>query len=133
RIVAPARGLAAAIDRVRRRVRDRIEASFAPDVAPMARALVLGESDLAPEDDAAMRASGLSHLLAVSGMHLVVVVVGAVTALRALLVRAPAIAARVDVGRVASAAGVPFAFLYADFAGGSGATWRAAWMLACAL
>ena len=69
RIVRRGTGVLAAIDRVRARVRARIEATFPEDVAPMARALVLGESDLSPDDDIAMRASGLAHLLAVSGMH----------------------------------------------------------------
>ena len=34
-------------------LRSGIDATFAPDVGPMARALVLGESDLAPDDAAA--------------------------------------------------------------------------------
>ena len=71
-------GVLAWIDRARARARARIDATFPDDVAPMARALVLGESDLSPEDDAAMRASGLAHLLAVSGMHLVIAVVAVV-------------------------------------------------------
>ncbi len=96
RIVRRGIGLLAWIDRARARarVRARIDATFPEDVAPMARALVLGESDLAPEDDAAMRASGLSHLLAVSGMHLVIAVVAVVAALRALLARVERLAAR---------------------------------------
>ncbi len=98
----------------------------------MARALVLGESDLDPADDAAFRSSGLSHLLAVSGMHLVLVVVGAAMALRALLARFEWIAARLDPGRVAAALGVPIAWAYASFAGGSGSAFRAAWMLTAA-
>ena len=48
----------------------------------MARALVLGESDLDEADNQAFRASGLAHLLAVSGTHLVLVVVGAVARAR---------------------------------------------------
>jgi competence protein ComEC len=107
----------------------RIDATFPADVAPMARALVLGESDLSPEDDAAMRASGLAHLLAVSGMHLVIAVVAAVAGLRALLVRVGTLAEGTDVGRIAAAAGIPLAWAYAEFAGDGGSTRRAAWML----
>jgi competence protein ComEC len=96
----------------------------------MARALVLGENDLDPDDDAAFRRSGLSHMLAVSGTHLVFAVVGLVGALGALLVRWEALALRVEVRRLASAFGIALALAYADFAGGSGSAWRAAWMLA---
>ena len=63
---------------------------FDARVAPMARALVLGESDLAPDDDGAFRASGLSHLLAVSGMHLVLVLALAVRVLEGTLRRVEA-------------------------------------------
>jgi competence protein ComEC len=122
----------ALVDRARAIARDHIDGSFSSDTAPMARALVLGESDLDPADDAAFRSSGLSHLLAVSGMHLVLVVVGAAVALRALLARSEWIAARIDVGRVAAALGVPIAWGYASFAGGSGSAFRAAWMLTAA-
>ena len=45
-------------------------------------------------DQRAFRRSGLAHLLAVSGMHLVLVVAAFVAALRALLVRIPALATR---------------------------------------
>ncbi len=79
--------IAALIDRARARVRRRIEATYHPDAAALGRALVLGESDLAAEDDEAFRTSGLAHLLAVSGTHLVLAVAGFAAALRALLVR----------------------------------------------
>ena len=131
-IVERSWGPLAIIDRARAIARDHIEGSFSADTAPMARALVLGESDLDPADDAAFRSSGLSHLLAVSGMHLVLVVVGAAVALRALFARFEWIAARVDPGRVAAAFGVPIAWAYASFAGGSGSALRAAWMLTAA-
>jgi len=123
----------ALIDRARAHVRARIVATFPEDTAAMARALVLGETDLTESDDAAFRASGLSHLLAVSGMHLVLVVLGAVRAAEALLRRCEALAARADVGRIAAACGVVLAWIYADFAGASGSARRAAWMLTAVL
>ncbi len=133
RIARRGSGLRAWVDRARARVRQRIEATFAADVAPMARALVLGESDLAADDDQAFRASGLSHLLAVSGMHLVLVLALFVRSIEALLVRVEAVAGRMDVGRAVAALGIPTAWLYADFAGGGGSTVRAAWMATAAL
>jgi competence protein ComEC len=133
RVVSRAFGPTALIDRLRARVRKRIEATFVPEAAPMARALVLGESDLDPADNQAFRASGLAHLLAVSGTHLVLVVAGAVSATAALLRRLVVLSRRCDVGRPAAALGVIFAWVYADFAGGSGSARRAAAMLSFAL
>lgn len=132
-IRAPGRSLRASIDRVRSAVRVRILATFPPSTAPLARALVLGESDLDPESAQAFRDSGLLHLLAVSGTHLVIAVLALVQALRALLVRLTMLSARFDVARWSAALGVSLSFIYADLSGGSGSAWRAAWMLALVL
>jgi competence protein ComEC len=120
------------VDTFRAHVRSRIEATFSPPAVGMAKALVLGENDLSEEEDVAFRESGLSHLLAVSGTHLVFAVVSLVSGLTALLVRIPPLAERFHVARLSSAIGVGLALVYADFAGGSGSAWRAAWMLAAA-
>lgn len=126
-------GITAWIDRARVHVRRRIEATFHPEANPLARALVLGETDLRVADDEAFRRSGLSHLLAVSGTHLVLAVAGIAAALRALLVRIEVLAARYDVGRFAAVFAIPTSWLYADFAGGSGSALRAAGMLSAAM
>jgi competence protein ComEC len=126
-------GLAAWIDRARAFVRARIEATFVPALRGMAKALVLGDGDLAPEDQEAFNKSGLSHLLAVSGTHLVFAVLTLVKAFEALLRRWLWLAARSDVGRSAAWLGVLLAPLYADFAGGSGSAWRAALLLVAVL
>ena len=121
------------IDAARASVRAWIEQSYHPDARPLGRALVLGETDLDPLDDEAFRLSGLSHLLAVSGTHLVIAVAGFAALLRALLVRIGPLAARMDAARLSSAIAVPAAWIYADFAGGSGSAVRAAAMLSAAL
>jgi competence protein ComEC len=126
-------GARAFVDRLRARLRGRIVATFPAETEAMARALVLGEDDLASTDQRAFRRSGLAHLLAVSGMHLVLIVATFVAGLRALLVRLPFAYARVAPLRVAAAAGVPLAWAYADLAGGSGSAVRAAWMTSAAL
>jgi competence protein ComEC len=133
RVTRRASGLLAWIDRMRARVRGRIDATFPSDVAPMARALVLGESDLTADDDQAFRASGLSHLLAVSGMHLVLVLAMGVRLLESVLSRVEHVAARIDAGRIAAAFGLAVTWIYASFAGGGGSTIRAAWMMTAAL
>jgi competence protein ComEC len=118
-----------AIDVVRNHVRARISATYALRAEALGRALVLGENDLEPEEQHAFQRSGLSHLLAVSGTHLVFAVVSLVAALRALLLRCYRIASTVDLQRWVAPFGVVLALGYADFAGGSGSAWRAAWML----
>jgi competence protein ComEC len=133
RVVMRSRSIGAFVDRARSRVRARIEATFHADASALGRALVLGESDLAAEDDEAFRASGLSHLLAVSGTHLVIAVLGFAAALRAVFARIERIAARIDAERLAAAIAAPAAWLYADFAGGSGSAVRAAAMLGAAM
>jgi competence protein ComEC len=133
RVIRRASGLLAWIDRTRARVRNRIDATFPSDLAPMARALVLGESDLTPDDDQAFRASGLSHLLAVSGMHLVIVLAMGVRSLESVLTRVEQVAGRIDAARVAAAAGLAMTWIYASFAGAGGSTIRAAWMMTAAL
>ena len=117
------------IDRARARARRRIVLTFAPAAAGMARALVLGENDLLPEDAQAFQKSGLSHMLAVSGTHLVFAVVAVVHGLTFLLVRIQALSGRWVVARFASVVGVGLSLIYADFAGGSSSAWRAAFML----
>jgi competence protein ComEC len=128
-----AAGLGPTIDHARGHARERIDATFVPLAAPLARALVLGENDLSEDDDAAFRSSGLSHLLAVSGTHLVFAVLGVVHALGAVLRRVESLAGRYDVARFSAAFGAVLAPLYADFAGGSGSARRAAFMLCIGL
>ncbi len=132
-VVREGRGLAAFIDRLRDRLRRRIVATFPADTAAMARALIIGEDDLTASDQSAFRRSGLAHLLAVSGMHLVVIVATLVAVLRGLLARVPALATRVAPQRVAAVVGIALAWAYADLAGASGSAIRAAWMTSAAL
>ncbi len=134
-LVVLARGntVASWVDRARGHVRHRILATFPAESSRMARALVLGEDDLETDDRQAFRRSGLAHLLAVSGMHLVLVVAGLVAALRMVFVRVPFFPARWDPRRPAALIAAPCAWLYADFAGATGSAKRAAWMTLVAL
>jgi competence protein ComEC len=120
------------IDRARAHARRRIALTFAPAATAMARALVLGENDLPPDDARAFQKSGLSHMLAVSGTHLVFAVVALVHGITFLLVRMERLSARFVVSRWASLLGVGLSLIYADFAGGGGSAWRAAFMLSVA-
>lgn len=132
-VVARQNHLLSLIDRARAHVRGRINETFSPAAAPLARALVLGESDLLRQDQDAFAQSGLAHLLAVSGTHLVFAILSLVKALELLLVRIEPLAQRLDVRRIAALLAIPLSLLYADFAGASGSANRAAWMLSVGL
>lgn len=121
------------VDRARHASRQRIEETYPPQAIPLARALVLGENDLPPDDAEAFRVSGLSHLLAVSGTHIVIAVLGLVALLEGFLRRIPALVGRFEVGRIAAGAGIPLTWVYAEFAGAGGSVRRAALMTTVAL
>ena len=122
----PTRSLHALIGRARARLRGALLATLDEPACGVARALLLG--DLALDEDSAgeVRDAGLSHVLAVSGMHVTLLVGALVRMLRALLLRVERLAARHDVGRIAAAVGVPLALVYAPLAGGAPSAWRAA-------
>jgi competence protein ComEC len=89
----------------------------------------IGAGDRAAIADDARRSfarSGLAHILAVSGMHLVVVVFGLWKLLRALLLRSGWLAARADPGVVAAALCLPWTAAYALATGASPPVLRAA-------
>ncbi|MBI3451063.1 MAG: ComEC/Rec2 family competence protein [Acidobacteria bacterium] len=91
-VTAPPSAADRALGRARRFILDSIDAAFesagvAPD-APIAKALVLGwRDDIAPTAEAALRAAGTSHLLAVSGFNVAIVAACVLTICR--LARAP--------------------------------------------
>ena len=115
---------AAAIDGARARVRRHMSDALPPEVAGVARALVLGDGGaLGYEQRQTIAAVGLAHLFAVSGLHVALV---SGTLVRSLhwLVRGAAIG--FDPRRLAAALGIPLTLLHALFAGGSPSAWRAA-------
>ncbi|MBX7194644.1 MAG: ComEC/Rec2 family competence protein, partial [Sandaracinaceae bacterium] len=114
--------LALARDHVRRALRE----SLADDVEDLVAALVLGDARLAEDDAAAARGAGLSHVIAVSGMHVTLVVGAIVAALEGLFRRVSWLARRGDPRRLAWRLGAAIAPFYALFAGGSASAWRAA-------
>lgn len=124
-----ARGPSTFIDAARVHVRARIETTYHPDATGLARALVLGETDLDEDVASAFRRTGLAHILAVSGTHLVVTVMGIERALRAILRRVRFVTERVEAQRLTAVLVLPLIWLYASFAGASGSVNRAALMM----
>ncbi len=117
------RALAAARDAIRR----TLEQSLRPPHAGIARALLLGEGTaVEPELNEAIRGAGVSHVLAVSGMHVTLLAGAAVALVRVLWLRTP-LALRWEARRVAAALGVVLAPLIARLCGAAPSAVRAAW------
>ena len=58
---------------LRHRLEILIDDSFAPDAAPFAKALLLGDrSDISYETNTAFKVSGIMHIIAVSGLHVTI-------------------------------------------------------------
>jgi len=92
-------------------------------------ALALGEGGALPRNlRAAFDATGASHLLAVSGLHLGIVTALVFLLLRSLLARSTWLLLRMDVPRVCALLTIPAAWGYALLTGGATSTLRAAVM-----
>ncbi|MDH3656195.1 MAG: DNA internalization-related competence protein ComEC/Rec2 [Myxococcales bacterium] len=115
---------AAQFDRARASVRAQMDDGLAPEVAGVARALVLGDgAALGYEQRKTIAAVGLAHLFAVSGLHIALVSGTLVRSMHWLL---RGLALTFDPRRLAAAVGIPMTLLHALFAGGSPSAWRAA-------
>jgi competence protein ComEC len=106
----------AAIDLHRQRISDRLAA--AGEGSGLVRALAIGDrTGLSTDARDAFRRLGLSHLLAVSGLHLTLIAALLFTAIRLTVGRCAWLAARRDTRITALAGGVLAAIVYALFAG----------------
>jgi competence protein ComEC len=118
----PARALAA----LRGRVRQQLACSLPPDVASVARSLLLGDPGaLSPDSQAAVRGAGLSHVFAVSGMHVTLLAGLCVFGLRRVLGAWRRLGGARDVPRLAAGLGIPLALSIAALTGGAASGWRA--------
>jgi competence protein ComEC len=92
------------IERGRERFAAAADGALPPAQAGLVRAIGTGDRGaLDPGTTASFARSGLAHVLAVSGLHLVVVAFGVERGLRWLLLRAEAVAARTDPRRLSAA------------------------------
>lgn len=104
------------LDRVREGLRLHIEQRLRPNSAGIAVALVTGDQNAVDRDDAdAMRRSGLTHLLSVSGLHIAAVVAFAMFLSMRLLALSETLALRFNLvlvsAGVAAAAGIGYTLL----------------------
>ncbi|MGE0774872.1 MAG: ComEC/Rec2 family competence protein [Sphingomonadaceae bacterium] len=100
----PARGAAAWINHVRARLTAHVQSAVGGSAGGIAAALVTGNQGGIAEDDVeALRASGLAHLLSISGLHVTAVVAGTMLIMLRLLALSPTLALRLPLSLVAAA------------------------------
>ena len=120
-IIAPApppAGALAWLDGARRRLTLRIIAAVPGEAGAIAAAFVTGDQGAIPLPTAqAMRDSGLAHLLSISGLHIAVVVGGAIFVVRRTLALVPAIALHWPVKGIAVAVAALVGIAYTLLAG----------------
>lgn len=125
-LVVPGDGLLATLDRARDGASARLEAHLAPALATIAKALSNG--DQAAVDDALRErwsASGLSHLLSVSGLHVTLVATLAFFVAARLLALVPGLAERFSVRRASALLALGPVVLFCVWAGAPPAAVRA--------
>jgi len=125
---------AAVIADIRSGVGERIEAAIPGEAGAIARALVTGDrSGISDETAEALRRSGLGHILAISGLHMALVVGAVFGGLRALLALSPTLALHRPIKKWAALGALAAAAFYLVLSGASVATQRSFIMLAVML
>ncbi|MCE2510306.1 MAG: ComEC family competence protein [Alphaproteobacteria bacterium] len=136
--IEPAKGTqnasAGRIERVRQQVFDRVMAALPGQPGAVAAALMTGKRGAIDESVlAAMRDSGLAHLLAISGLHIGLVAGILFFGVRALLALATPLAVRFHIKKWAAVAAIFGAFLYLLISGATIPTQRAFLMMGLVL
>lgn len=126
--------LGTAIERTRLSIAARIRQSLPGSVGAIAAALVTGERGAIPDaDEDALRASGLAHILAISGLHMMLVVGTLFWFTRACLALSPDLALTRPIKKWAAAIALIGGLGYLVLSGASIATQRAFIMAAIML
>lgn len=125
-------GAAYPVERLRQRMRDAIAARVPdPRAAGVIAALSVGDqSAIAREDWELFRITGLSHLMAISGVHITMLAWLAAAAIGGVWRRSPAAMHRLPAPQAARWGGLLVALAYAVFAGWAVPAQRTVWMLA---
>ena len=115
-------------------IRQRIEAALPGDDGHVAAALVMGDQGgIAPATQDAMRASGLAHMLSISGLHMALVAGSAFWLIRAALALFAGLALNRPIKKWAAAGALVVATIYLGISGAGVATVRSYVMLAIML
>ncbi len=120
----------AAVERVRQAIGQRIMAVLPGQPGAIANALITGErGGISEETNAAFRASGLFHVLSISGLHMVIMSGSVFFLVRLCLAAVPALALRYPIKKWAAVAATVAAFAYLLISGASFATVRSVIMI----
>jgi competence protein ComEC len=119
----------AVIDGLRGTVNDRVRAALPGETGAIAMALITGERGGIPQTvTEAMRDSGLAHVLAISGLHMVIMAGTVFWLARALLALVPGLALRFRIKKWAAAIALLAAAFYLALSGAAVPTVRA-WIM----
>ncbi len=106
------------LERFRQQFEAFLHANLTPGNAGLYQALLTGDSSgLSPEVSEMYRATGIMHILAISGSHLVVVAFLTTVFFRFLVNRFPWLLLRLPAAKIALALSFPVLLLYTGFAG----------------
>ncbi|MEM6712555.1 MAG: ComEC/Rec2 family competence protein [Pseudomonadota bacterium] len=124
----------AALERLRISLARRYQLQAEGDSGVLVAALLVGHRDgLSAETRYALRAAGLSHVLAISGMHMALMTVSAMSLVYVILSLFPGLSASVSVARWSAALAFIIACAYLGLSGASTATQRAFIMIVITL
>ncbi|MGB1160060.1 MAG: ComEC/Rec2 family competence protein [Alphaproteobacteria bacterium] len=115
-------------------MRERFMNGLRGDAAGLATALVVGlRGDLSEQAEAEIRAAGLAHILAISGLHIGMVTGALFFFVRLLGAWVPAVSLRLPMHRIAALTALLGAVMYFMISGGSVPTQRATIVVALAM
>ena len=127
-LAAPA-GADRLLTTLRMKIGDRMRSVIGGTSGAVAAALVTGERAGIPDDVSEnLRSAGIYHVLAISGLHMVLFAGSLFWALRACLALVPGLALRYPIKKWAAAAAIAGATFYLAISGGAIATQRA-WLM----
>lgn len=122
------------LENSRQNIAQSIRATIPPQTAGIAIALMTGErADIANDDWTALRASGLAHIISISGLHVAMVAAPVFFIVRFCLALFPAIALRYNIKKWAAFCALIACSLYVGFVEPSVPTTRALLMTGIAL
>lgn len=123
---APRASMMAALDRERNALNDRIASVYGGQAGAVAAALVTGKRGLIDEEtNDALRASGIYHIVSISGLHMALASGALFWAFRALLALSPTLALHWPIRKIAAVFAMIGGVLYCVFSGANVATVRA--------
>jgi competence protein ComEC len=113
------------LQKLRRRIGDRIEAILPGEVGHMANALMTGErSGISRATNDLYRAAGIFHILSISGLHMAIMGGSVFVAIRLLLASIPVMALRYPIKKWSALAAAFATFAYLLISGGAHPTVR---------